>query len=405
MFDTVSISGHAMPGVWRYMLPEDFSWIQLPVERLATCGDCPMVALDEYLPECRCCTHFAQIPNFQLGLALKDDRSRELVRQVITRGYTLPEGVEITPAHLLTALKLYDDELFGKSERLLCPFVDDRNGDCGIYPYRNSICATFYCGHDHGHVGARYWERVQDLAGQVETALSQWAMEQTGIDPEAYVRRWDQLACRVETLSGEDPRSWSASARGELWGEWFGREEEFFLACADHAMDHRNELWDIACRRPLQVAYKYELAVKRLIPSENLDDVQTIPDNPGETVPVSDLWYKLQLATRRLWELPYNESPVRLNERVVIEANPKDDPPSRLYGNKPFRVTLPAKEEGEQPLTVFLSRKEHRTLRLFETPQVIGEALLETPEVTALEAPKAFLAECMRCDILVQQDE
>ncbi len=404
IFTTCTIGGHAVPGVWQYMLPEDFSWMQLPAERLATCRDCPMVAIHEYLPECRCCTHFAQIPNFQLGLALKDEGSRELVRRIIAAGYTVPEGVELTPAHLLTSLKAYEDDLFGKSEKLLCPFVDTRTGDCGIYPYRNSICATFFCGHDHADVGARYWDKLQDLVGQVEAALSQWAMGKAGLDPAVHIQRWNRLADRMETLSDpKNPKSWSEAARRHLWGEWLGREETFFEACAHHAMEHRAELWDIACRQPLHVAYEYELALKGLVPTESLDDVQTIPNDPGDTIPVTDLWYKLQLATRQLWELPYNESRVGLNDKVIVEKNPKDDPTARLYGNKPFRATLP-REDGEgKPLQVFLSKDENRSLQLFKEPQIIGEALLETPELTALAAPKEFLAECMRCDILVER--
>ena len=58
-----------MPGIWRYMLPEDFQWIQLPDERLTKCDNCPKVAIGEFACGFKCCTYFPEIPNFILGLA------------------------------------------------------------------------------------------------------------------------------------------------------------------------------------------------------------------------------------------------------------------------------------------------------------------------------------------------
>ncbi len=403
LFNPMVISGHGLPGVWRYMLPSDFAWLKLPAERLADCSDCPMVAIGEFIPSSRCCTHFAQIPNFQLGLALKDPRTRERTRSVIEKGYALPEGIELTPTHFVASTKAYAEDLFGKSDALICPFLDLDSGGCAIYAFRNSICATFHCGHDHCGAGVKYWERIEQLVGRVETALGQWVMEAVGMDPVAYLGRCDQLADRVADLAGDDPKSWSVHTRRHLWGDWFGREEAFFEACADQVMAHRDELWEIAAHRPLLMAFEYDSAVERLVSGAPPNPAGTVPGKLGDPIPISDLWYKLQLATRRLWELPYNEGQVVLNERVVIVENPKDDPTSRLYAEKPYKLICSDSNGGASEM--FLTRSETAVIRLFETPRIIGEALLLLPELCALEAPKDFLAECMRCEVLCRQSD
>ena len=40
IFEPVQMGAHQMPGVWRYLFPEDFHWLKLPDERHATCDDC-----------------------------------------------------------------------------------------------------------------------------------------------------------------------------------------------------------------------------------------------------------------------------------------------------------------------------------------------------------------------------
>lgn len=399
IFNTLLISGHHLPGVWRYMLPEEFTWMKLPKEPLADCDNCPMVAIGEYLQSCRCCTHFAQIPNFQLGLALKDPRTRERARSIIEKGFAIPEGIELTPTHFVTATKAYTHDGFGKDEGLICPFIDDATGECTIYAFRNSICATFHCAHDHAAVGVKYWERIEQLVGRVETALGQWCLDEAGLGAEAYLKRCDALADRVATLAADDdPRAWSNETRAFLFDDWFGREAAFFEACGDLVMEKRDALWEIACERPLLMAFEYDFAVEGLIPNEHRNQAQTLPQNPGEPIPIEDLWYKLQLATRRLWALPYNEGAVALSGDIVITENPLSDAVSKLYKDKPFKLT---RHNDDKPaLEVFLTTREREALRVFETPQVIGEALLDRSELRALDEPKDFLAECMRAEIL-----
>ena len=230
---TIKVGNHRLPGIWQYMLPEDFMWLKLPNERFTVCSKCHRVHTHHYRADCRCCTYFPQIPNFLVGLALKDPDSEYLVRKLIENGSALPEGSQFSPKQFYDSAKDFTDELFGRSTLLTCPFLDPEDPVCGIYPYRNSICATFFCENDHGDKGAAYWDKVQALVGQIETSISQWLMDEIGLDAKAYLERMNSLSDRIDELSDPSSGTWSLSVREFLWGDWFGREGEFFERCAD----------------------------------------------------------------------------------------------------------------------------------------------------------------------------
>lgn len=248
--------------------------------------------------------------------------------------------------------------------------------------------------------------------GQVETALSQWAMGKAGLDAAVYMERRNQLASSVANLCGEDRKSWSVSVRKQLFGEFFGREEAFFEACADHIATHREELWQIACAQPFLSADEYDSAVEQLAESANPDEIRIGAHSKSNEQPTSveTLWRTLEAATVGLWALP-NTGKVVLGEQVSIEANPMNDPVSRLYENKAFRLIVPPADTGDAdsaedvPSEVFLTAAERSALSLFESPRTIDQSLLDTPELSALESPKDFLAECMRCGILGRGDD
>ena len=80
---TIKIGNHKFPGIWQYILPEEFMWLKLPNESFTVCNKCHRVETQNYRSDCRCCTYFPQIPNFLLGLALKDPTSEPLVKKVI----------------------------------------------------------------------------------------------------------------------------------------------------------------------------------------------------------------------------------------------------------------------------------------------------------------------------------
>lgn len=391
----------SLPTLFRFLLPEDFRLLHLPKEKIADCDHCPKVMSGEYRADCRCCTYFPQVPNFQIGLALKNPDTRPHVDAVIAAGHVLPTGMQMTPSHYYTSLSAYAAERFGQNEGMRCPFIDQASGLCKIHAYRNSVCATFFCEHDHAAAGAAYWNRVQTLLGQIELAVGQWAMKTAGMDLDAYIRRLNQSADKLPLSSGDSPNVWSEAFRRHLWGERFGDEAAFLEACADAVMTHRDSLYEIACNQPLRLAFEFEKAVEAAAPEDCRDEMQRLPGEQAEPMPVSDLWYKLQLATRKLWDLPFNEGTVVQSPAVRIAANPKNDTLSRHHQAKPFVLTMDEKDGPWFPR--FLSAKEAAVLALFQEPQIMGEALLENKMVSSLEDPRAFLAECLQSGVLVKR--
>jgi len=390
---TTTLGSHAFPGAWRYMLPEDFQWLRVPRERLATCNACYEVARGEYHDDCRCCMHFPQVPNFMLGFALRDAGSRPYVQAQIEQGHALPQGLVATPLQFRAAVEAYANDRFGKVPSMVCPFVEPSSFNCRIYPYRNSICSTFFCSHDHGEVGGTYWDRVQGFVGLIETVLSQWAMGEVGLPSKEYISRLDAWADRIPETFDTSTKAWSPAVREQLWGDWLDRESDFFRACADVVEGRRTELYELACEQPYLEALVFERGVRDWIPEEIRDDVPYVAEEQGMTEPLPSLWYKLQLANRQLWELPFNEGHVVLSEKATIEV---DHLP--VHGkNTPFVVRL-----GD--IRLDLSDEDAVLLRLFATAQVLGEALFARPEVEGHDDPRGFLAQCLRSGILVTAD-
>ena len=164
--ETLEQGGHLFPGIWRHLLPEEFTWQTPPREHRATCDDCYLVTLGDFAADCQCCTYSPQIPNFLVGLALKDPRSRDAMMRQIEAGGALPRELVNAPGRFRRALALHEYGRFGRDTEATCRFYDRRTTQCRIYPYRNSVCSTFICAHDHGEDGEYYWERLQQLVAE-----------------------------------------------------------------------------------------------------------------------------------------------------------------------------------------------------------------------------------------------
>src|SRR5690606_32741885 len=63
---------------------------------------------------------------------------------------------------------------FGRDRSLLCAYFDE--GRCTIWAHRESTCATWFCKHERGAAGKRLWRSVHALLGEIEVALSRWAV-------------------------------------------------------------------------------------------------------------------------------------------------------------------------------------------------------------------------------------
>ncbi len=383
-----------MPAFWRHALPEEIQWLKLPQERLATCENCLRTALGECHSACQCCTYFPQLPNFSVGFALQDKNAAPSMLALLKAGHMLPQGLLPSPAQMRIAANTQADDLFGTILDQRCPFLEEDTLNCAIYPYRNSVCSTFFCHHDHGPHGSNAWFDLQLLVGHIETGLAQWAMEKMGMDVRAYTQRLNELAGNIDAVSVGLDKAWSLEARKHLWQDWFSREEEFFLRCAEHVRTHQTRLFEIACAHPMMEARVYEQAVRNFVPEPGRSELPMVSADDIPPTPIEELWYRVQLNYKRLWALPFNEGRVRLNDKARITENSKHNALALVQAKKSWQVHC-----GQT--SVFMTHPEHAVLKLFGKAQRLNEEFMQAPELLGLKDPRAFIAECLRLEILV----
>ncbi len=173
------------------MLPPRYAqWLtellgrELPEERAATCERCAMQA--DSVPEgyrfrsdAKCCTYVPSLPNFLVGAALRElppgPGRASLERRLADASVCTPHGIDVSEDERARYQALVQAEAFGRDPDLRCPhYLDERGGLCGIWRHRNGVCATWYCKHDRGAVGQRFWQAVEALLTLVERELCHW---------------------------------------------------------------------------------------------------------------------------------------------------------------------------------------------------------------------------------------
>jgi hypothetical protein len=216
----------------------------LPEEREATCDRCAMCGTEErgvatFNPSTKCCTYLPIIPNFLAGEILLDDdpaaeRGRASVRRRIdARVAVTPLGLGRSPAYQL----LYDsgEDTFGRATSLRCPhYLDEAGGKCGIWKHRNSTCATWFCKHERGATGLRFWRSVDRLLHTVEEALVRWCIAEADLDSATLERLFPPplFGQKARPTAGDLDGQGDRKLHEELWGEWSGREAELYIRCA-----------------------------------------------------------------------------------------------------------------------------------------------------------------------------
>lgn len=210
------------------MLPELYGrWMSellggpLPEEQAATCDRC--VQCSGAAPEgyrfadaTKCCTYVPAMPNFLVGGALRGGsllaRERLLRRMQDEPDATTPHGLDATERERQRYREVLAAEAFGRATDLHCPYyLRELGGQCGVWRSRNGICATWFCKHDRGAAGQRFWQALEVLLTALERELSHWC------------------ACTI-LFEGEsdEPSPWSA---------WAGREAQYYGRAADLVAD------------------------------------------------------------------------------------------------------------------------------------------------------------------------
>ncbi|MEZ4749598.1 MAG: hypothetical protein R3B54_02915 [Bdellovibrionota bacterium] len=60
-----------MPGLWRYLLPQEIHQFRLPAEGQSTCSDCPQAKYEGYDKVYRCCSYHPARAQLFAGFGVK----------------------------------------------------------------------------------------------------------------------------------------------------------------------------------------------------------------------------------------------------------------------------------------------------------------------------------------------
>lgn len=219
--------------------------VVVPGEKPATCRDCAMCAHPGdtagstyfYRPETKCCTYLPRLWNFLTGRILADESPEaskgraSVVARLEARVGVTPLGLEQTP--MFTLLYHNVTHHFGRLESLRCPhYLDEDGGLCGVWRHRESTCATWFCKHERGQLGDRFFDALHWLLVSAEVALSRWAVLELDVGAEALALLLPP-ASKKEVMSEADFENRVDDALyRRKWGKWAGREREFFLEAA-----------------------------------------------------------------------------------------------------------------------------------------------------------------------------
>ncbi len=225
--------------VYRRLFDEQFDRPK-PKETRATCDSCAMcdkgepspVPMEYFLPDAKCCTYFPQLPNFLVGAILADpapdmQEGKERVRKVIKSRIGVSPHWLTRPAKMTLIMQGYGPA-FGRAKSLTCPYFDTNNleASCTIWRHREMVCSTYYCKYDGGQRGYDFWNALKSYLSHVQRQLVRHA--QLAID-----NRLSEPPARKGTLTAEDiddlpPKDADYT---KWWGQWVGREEEFYIQC------------------------------------------------------------------------------------------------------------------------------------------------------------------------------
>lgn len=218
----------------------------IPAETKATCENCAMCQQSAptgpqtmfFKPNVKCCSYSPELANFLVGRILAEPDATavpgrdKLVARIDNGLAVTPFGVVKPPVYDLLYSQASD--FFGKSESMRCAYFIEEGGLCGVWRHRNSVCATWFCKHNRGATGFVFWRTLQKLLSLVERSLAVWCILQLDLGAKSLQRLFplDSSANGRTALDANqlDGRKDESDYR-RMWGNWLGREVEFYQAC------------------------------------------------------------------------------------------------------------------------------------------------------------------------------
>ncbi|WP_141732196.1 hypothetical protein [Oligoflexus tunisiensis] len=332
LLQPLRLGRQTFPGIWRVMMPPAFQKLRFPDEKQADCMNCPKSCYEEWRPDYRCCTYHPRIPNFLLGLACRTPEGHRAVDELLERGMVLPEGMHSSPRQWLDFVDDEHEDLFGKSQKVLCPMLDRVSGHCRVHAFRNSVCSTYFCDKEQGHAGEVFWSQIQTLGSQLEMRLAQWALREIGFDLDASIRALNELASDLTQASSD--QGWHPAALQHIWGEHAGREKELLLACADVIVKNRDRLWSIARQQRIEEPHDFDAALLEKVPEEQQEILEEPDTEWTEIVDLEALWEDCRIAHDALWEEP--SGLFTLSPQVSFVPNEYQSQEERYHQARPF---------------------------------------------------------------------
>jgi len=240
------MSSASLPSLYTNWVEE---WLggSIPAETEATCQQCALLAepaqpatrdlTRRIHPRTKCCGYYPSLANFQVGRILSEsDPTAAPARDVVAarvqaRFMATPLALDVPPAHHLLYAK---SPYMGSALKLQCPYYVEEllGGACGIWRHRNAICLTWFCKHSRGQVGLTFWKALEYLLKQMEDALSTWCLTQLEVTDDSLTRILpDRHGDKTVFTPQELDEAVDEKAHRAVWGNWAGREAEFYREC------------------------------------------------------------------------------------------------------------------------------------------------------------------------------
>ncbi|MFK7872622.1 MAG: hypothetical protein AB8C84_05550 [Oligoflexales bacterium] len=236
------MSKHLMPSHWQWLLPEQILTLSLPEETRATCSQCPS-SLNGYEHTARCCTYRPQLSNFLIGAALQDQAiSKKKFQQLFSKGAFLPLASLTTPQAMISMTESNDQ---------VCHYWQEGAG-CTIHKFRNHTCSTFFCftlaGPDH-----TLWSDLAEYVMMLENNISWWLITQTGFESANFLRKLS-----IIDQNSKAQATWNSKDLNYIWGEWYGKESQFFEKCAAIVKNNQKNLHKIALTYKENTTFEFQ---------------------------------------------------------------------------------------------------------------------------------------------------
>ena len=221
----------------------------IPRESRATCDHCAMLPDSSeatnssrhfFQPSTKCCTYVPDLANFLVGGTLSDtDPQAEFGKRSLLK--RMAEGIAITPlgvgqSPLFSLVYNHAEDAFGVARGLRCPHYLESEEKCGVWRQRNATCSTWFCKHVRGNTGYQFWRKsLHPLLGEVERQLAWWCVLRFDLPQDQLRLLYEQkhqeqnYSVNNEAIDNQvDPKIYA-----RLWGDWLGREGEFFIRCGE----------------------------------------------------------------------------------------------------------------------------------------------------------------------------